>query len=111
MHVHIHMIGKHEDSELRGRALDLPQLIKDMNLMTWIGGNSIRTTHYPYSTEFLQLCDEMGIAVIAEAPAVGLQGVNMVRETLKNHLEVRPEMEPSHLSPLPSPSPSPNHHH
>ena len=27
------------------------------------------------------MCDEYGIAVISEAPAVGLQSVNMVRET------------------------------
>ena len=56
---YLHGFGKHEDSELRGRGLDLPQLVKDMNLMRWIGGNSIRTTHYPYSTEFLQMCDEL----------------------------------------------------
>ena len=55
--LYLHGFGKHEDSELRGRGLDLPQLVKDMNLMRWIGGNSIRTTHYPYSTEFLQMCD------------------------------------------------------
>ena len=30
--------GKHEDSELRGRGLDVPQLIKDMNLLEWTGG-------------------------------------------------------------------------
>ena len=52
----------------------------------------LRTTHYPYSHEFLSLCDELGVAVIGEAPAVGLQGVNMVRETLRNHLEVMGEM-------------------
>ena len=37
-----------------------------MSLMEWAGANSVRTTHYPYSEEFLQLCDEMGVAVIAE---------------------------------------------
>ena len=84
--------GKHEDSPLRGRGLDLPQLVKDMGLLQWIGANSVRTTHYPYSDEFLQLCDELGIAVIGEAPAVGLQGVNMVRETLRAHLDVMGEL-------------------
>lgn len=44
-----------------------------MSLLDWVGGNSVRTTHYPYSDEFLGLCDELGIVVIAEAPAVGLQ--------------------------------------
>ena len=89
---YFHGFGKHEDSELRGRALDLPQLIKDQNLMHWIGANSVRTTHYPYSSEFLSLCDELGVVVIGEAPAVGLQAVNMVRETLRTHLEVMGEL-------------------
>ena len=57
-------------------------LLKDFNLMAWSGGNSVRTSHYPYSEEFLQLCDQQGIVVIDETPAVGLQGQNMVRETL-----------------------------
>ena len=45
--------GKHEDSELRGRALDLPQLVKDMSLMEWMGASACsrrpnaRSTHQP----------------------------------------------------------------
>ena len=64
-------------------------LLKDFNLMAWSGGNSVRTSHYPYSEEFMQLCDQQGIVVIDETPAVGLQGHNMVRETLPE-----PEPEP-----------------
>ena len=33
---------KHEDSEFAGRGLDLPQLLKDMSLLGWVGGNSVR---------------------------------------------------------------------
>ena len=36
--------GKHEDSELRGRGLDLPQLVKDMGLLQWTGANSVRAS-------------------------------------------------------------------
>jgi beta-glucuronidase len=46
--------------------------VKDVNLMKWIGANSMRTSHYPYSEEFLQLCDREGIVVIDECAAVGL---------------------------------------
>ena len=77
---------------MRGRGLDLPMLVKDMALYEWIGGNSMRTTHYPYSPETLQLCDQLGIVVIGEAPAVGLQNQNMVRETLLEHLDVMGEL-------------------
>ena len=89
---YFHGFGKHEDSAVRGRGLDLPLLIKDFALLEWVHGNSVRTTHYPYSEEFLQLCDENGIVVVAEAPAVGLQAHNMIRETLVRHLEVLTEM-------------------
>jgi beta-glucuronidase len=41
--------------------------------MHWIGANSYRTTHYPYSEEAMQLADREGILIIDETPAVGLQ--------------------------------------
>ena len=65
--------GKHEDSAIRGRGLDIPLIIKDMNLIKWIGANSFRTSHYPYSEEQMDIADETGIVVINECPAVGLQ--------------------------------------
>jgi beta-glucuronidase len=64
--------GKHEDSNVHGRGLDEVLNVKDISLMKWIGANSFRTSHYPYSEEMLNLCDKEGIVVIAEAPAVGL---------------------------------------
>src|SRR5689334_13865796 len=35
--------GKHEDSVVRGRGLDLALMIKDFNLMKWMGANSFGT--------------------------------------------------------------------
>jgi beta-glucuronidase len=64
--------GKHEDSAVKGRGLDIPYIIKDFNLMKWIGANSFRTSHYPYSEELMDQADEQGIVVIDECPAVGL---------------------------------------
>ena len=40
--------------------------------MQWMGANSFRTTHYPYSEQMLDLADELGFLVIDETPAVGL---------------------------------------
>ena len=34
----------------------------------------MRTSHYPYSEEFYDLCDREGILVIDETPAVGING-------------------------------------
>jgi beta-glucuronidase len=62
--------GKHEDFVLHGRGLDLAVLVRDFELLKWIGANSFRTSHYPYSEEALQLADEYGFMVIDETPAV-----------------------------------------
>jgi beta-glucuronidase len=64
--------GKHEDFPLHGRGLDLPVLVRDFALLKWIGANSFRTSHYPYSDEAMMLADECGLLVIAETPGVSL---------------------------------------
>lgn len=64
--------GKHEDSNIHGRGLDEVLNVKDLNLMKWMGANSFRTSHYPYSEELMRLADREGIVVIDEVPAVGL---------------------------------------
>lgn len=80
--------GKHEDSEIHGRGIDEALNIKDISLMKWMGANSFRTSHYPYSEEMLNLCDEEGIVVIGETPAVGLSFPEVQGE-LKEKLETR----------------------
>ncbi|UYV67200.1 GUSB [Cordylochernes scorpioides] len=65
--------GKHEDSNIRGKGLDYPLIIKDFNLIRWIGANSFRTSHYPYSEEMMDQADQQGVVVIDECPAVSLE--------------------------------------
>jgi beta-glucuronidase len=64
-------VGLHEDFAVLGKGMHPALIVKDMNLLNWLGGNSIRTSHYPYSDEFLNYCDENGILVIGETPFVG----------------------------------------
>jgi beta-glucuronidase len=64
--------GKHEDSQVHGRGLDEVLNVKDFNLLKWVGANSFRTSHYPYSEELMRLADREGVVVIDEVPAVGL---------------------------------------
>ncbi len=40
--------------------------------MRWIGANSFRTSHYPYSEQMMDMADRLGFLVIDETPAVGL---------------------------------------
>jgi beta-glucuronidase len=64
--------GRHEDFAVLGKGLSHALIVKDHALMRWIGANSYRTTHYPYSEEQMQLADELGFLIIDETPAVGL---------------------------------------
>jgi len=61
--------GRHEDLNVIGKGLNLPFLVKDYELMKWVGANSFRTSHYPYSEEALQMADRLGFLVIDEAAA------------------------------------------
>lgn len=83
--------GKHEDSETLGRGINEALNIRDLSLMKWLGANSFRTSHYPYSEEMLNLCDEEGIVVIAETPAVGLNK-NSYSKTFDTHKKVIADM-------------------
>ena len=64
--------GRHEDFPITGRGYVPAIIIKDYSLMNWIGANSFRTSHYPYSEQMMDLADRLGFLVIDEIPAVGL---------------------------------------
>jgi len=93
--------GKHEDSDIHGKGLDEALNIRDFNLLKWIGANSIRTSHYPYAEELMQLADREGIVVIDEVPAVGMcfwdgqrvfDGNRVNGETLNHHIDCLKDM-------------------
>lgn len=70
--------GKHEDTYINGRGINEAYNVADINLMKWMGANSFRTSHYPYSEEMMRLCDREGIVVIDECAAVGMfEGFNV----------------------------------
>ena len=64
--------GKHEDFPINGRGLNVPLLVRDHELLRWVGANSYRTSHYPYSEEAMALADKLGVLIIDEIPAVSL---------------------------------------
>lgn len=70
--VYLKGFGRHEDSDIRGRGLDLPTVKRDFELMKWAGANCFRTSHYPYAEELYCLADEEGFLIIDEVPAVGM---------------------------------------
>ena len=64
--------GKHEDFPINGRGLNLPLVVRDYELLKWVGANSYRTSHYPYSEEAMLLADKLGFLIIDEIPCVSL---------------------------------------
>lgn len=106
--------GRHEDSLAHGKGINLPQTNLDFQIMKWMGANSLRTSHYPYSEEAIRQADREGIVVIEEVPAVGLFEnfhVNLAQKetngstwrhltTMKNHkLALKEMIERDHDSP------------
>ena len=64
--------GKHEDVPVIGKGHNDAYLLHDFELLKWIGANSFRTSHYPYSEDVLDYADREGIVLIDETAAVGL---------------------------------------
>lgn len=79
--VYLKGFGKHEDSDIAGRGFNINIMKRDFECMKWIGANSFRTSHYPYSEEIYQMADEEGFLIIDEVAAVGLF------ESLMNFME------------------------
>lgn len=84
--------GKHEDFAVIGKGLSEPLIVKDFQLLTWIGANSFRSSHYPYAEEVLQMADRLGFYVIAEVPAVSLNFKHVTEKTLANHKQAITEL-------------------
>jgi beta-glucuronidase len=64
--------GRHEDIPVIGKGHNDAFLVHDFELLKWVGANSFRTSHYPYSEDVLDYADRQGIVVIDETAAVGL---------------------------------------
>lgn len=82
--------GMHHEQLFSGRYMNLASIMKDIYLLKQVGANVIRTSHYPYSEAYLDACDAMGIMVIAECPAVGLNSFSEIK--LKLHKQILLEM-------------------
>lgn len=90
--VYFQGFGRHEDFHIIGKGLNHSLNVRDHELLKWIGANSYRTTHYPYSEELIRLADEQGILLISEAPAVSINFNFVTDKTLQTHLQVLREL-------------------
>ncbi|MDR1399339.1 MAG: DUF4981 domain-containing protein [Treponema sp.] len=60
-------VNRHDSDPVSGSAISREQALRDLALMKQHNINAIRTSHYPNSPWFPELCDEYGFYLIAEA--------------------------------------------
>lgn len=60
--------NRHEDWPSKGSVFDEKRVRQDLERMKEAGANFIRLCHYPHHPGELDLCDELGLMVLAEIP-------------------------------------------
>lgn len=65
-YVMLHGVNRHDNDHLKGRAVGMERVEKDLVLMKQHNINSVRTAHYPNDPRFYELCDIYGLFVMAE---------------------------------------------
>ena len=99
-----HGVDRHSFSENGGRTLTKAEIETDIMQMKRLNVNAIRTSHYPNNPYLYDLCDRLGLYVLAEADVechgnMGLSSVEAFRapmvernvrqvRTLRNHTSI-----------------------
>lgn len=61
-----HGVDRHEFSSRNGRSITREEILTDIRTMKRHNINAVRTSHYPNTSWFYELCDEYGIYVMDE---------------------------------------------
>ena len=64
--VKLHGVNHHDTSKYRGWCQTDEELRADLLLMKELNINCVRTSHYPPTPKFIQMCDEIGLYVVLE---------------------------------------------
>jgi len=59
--------NRHDSSPVNGYAVTYDEMYRDITMMKAHNMNAIRTSHYPNSPLFIELCDKLGMYVIGES--------------------------------------------
>jgi len=65
--IYLKGVNRHEHDPTTGRYVTDVLMIKDIQLMKQFNINAVRTSHYPNTPRWYELCDKYGIYVIDEA--------------------------------------------
>ena len=64
--IKLHGVNHHDTDPYKGWYETEDDLLRDLKLMKKMNINCIRTSHYPPTPKFLDMCDEMGFYVVLE---------------------------------------------
>lgn len=62
----MHGVNRHDHDDRFGRAVGMDRVRRDLELMKRHNINAVRTAHYANDPRFYQMCDEIGLLVVAE---------------------------------------------
>ena len=65
--IYIKGVNRHEHDPITGRYVREDSMTKDIQLMKKFNINAVRTSHYPNTPRWYELCDEYGLYVVDEA--------------------------------------------
>lgn len=66
MAVTLHGVNHHDTSKYNGWCQTDEELRRDLELMKELNINCVRTSHYPPTPRFMELCNEIGLYVVCE---------------------------------------------
>ncbi|WDF67551.1 glycoside hydrolase family 2 TIM barrel-domain containing protein [Sphingobacterium oryzagri] len=87
-------VNRHETDPKTGHIISREAMLRDIQLMKQYNINSVRSSHYPNSEQWLDLCDEYGLYVIDEA---NIESHGMGYD-LSYTMANRPSWEKAHVS-------------
>lgn len=94
--IYIKGVNRHEHDPDLGHVVTREMMLKDIQLMKRNNINAVRTSHYPNTPEWYDLCDEYGIYLVDEA---NIESHGMGYDP-KTTLANKPEWEAAHLDRL-----------
>ena len=60
-------VNRHEHDDTLGKVMTRERMLQDIRLLKQFNFNAVRTSHYPDTSEWYDLCDEYGIYLVDEA--------------------------------------------